>query len=92
MLSERIGFVGAGQMATALGQGLVKAGLVSAGQLLAGDPVAEARDRFSRTTGGKATVAVLFPVLFCCGTMVLVFLLFMGAIASSFGAMMHLYK
>jgi len=44
------------------------------------------------TTGGKATVAVLFPLLFCCGIMALGLLLFMGAIASSFGAMMHLYK
>jgi hypothetical protein len=44
------------------------------------------------TTGGKATVAVLFPFLFCCGIMVLLVVLFMGAIASSFGAMMHMYK
>ncbi len=44
------------------------------------------------TTGGKATVAVLFPFLFCCGMLALGFILFMGAIASSFGAMMHLYK
>jgi hypothetical protein len=44
------------------------------------------------TTGGKATVAVFFPLLFCCGAMLLAVVLFMGAIASSFGAMMHLYK
>lgn len=44
------------------------------------------------TTGGKATAAVLFPFLFCCGMMVLLAFLFMGAIASSFGAMMHMYK
>jgi len=44
------------------------------------------------TTGGKATAAVLFPFLFCCGMMVLAAVLFMGAIASSFGAMMHRYK
>lgn len=45
------------------------------------------------TTGGKATAAVLFPFLFCCGTMLLAAVLFMGAIASSVGAMMmHLYK
>ena len=44
------------------------------------------------TTGGKATVAVFFPFLFCCGAMLLAAVLFMGAIASSFGAMMHLYK
>jgi len=44
------------------------------------------------TTGGKATVAVLFPFLFCCGAMLLAVILFMGAIASSFSDMMHLYK
>jgi pyrroline-5-carboxylate reductase len=55
MLCESVGFIGAGQMATALGQGLVKAGLTSAQRLWAGDPASEARDRFSRTTGGQAT-------------------------------------
>ena len=44
------------------------------------------------TTGGKATAAVLFPFLFCCGMMVLAAFLFMGAIASTFGAMMHMHK
>jgi hypothetical protein len=44
------------------------------------------------TTGGKATVAVLFPFLFCCGMMVLAAVLFMGTIAASFGSMMHMYK
>ncbi len=44
------------------------------------------------TTGGKATVAVLFPLLFCCGMMVLAAVLFMGALASSFGAMFQMYK
>jgi hypothetical protein len=44
------------------------------------------------TTGGKATAAVLFPVLFCCGMMVMGIVLFMGALAASFGDMMHLYK
>ena len=40
-------------MATALGQGFVKAGLVPAENLLAGDPAGEARERFARATGGK---------------------------------------
>jgi hypothetical protein len=44
------------------------------------------------TTGGKATLAVFFPFLLCCGTMLLMAVLFMGAIASSFGALMQLYK
>ena len=55
MLSERVGFIGAGQMATALGHGLVKAGLTAAEHLLASDPIAETRDRFAQATGGKAT-------------------------------------
>lgn len=44
------------------------------------------------TTGGKATAAVLFPFLFCCAMMILAAVIFMGAIASSFGAMMQMYK
>ncbi len=44
------------------------------------------------TTGGKATVAVLFPFLFCCGMLILASILFMGALASSFGAVMQMYK
>ena len=41
------------------------------------------------TTGGKAGLAVLFPFLFCCGMVVLMFALFMGVLAASFGSMMH---
>jgi len=44
------------------------------------------------TTGGKATFAVLLPFLFCCGMLVLAAVLFMGAIAASFGALMHVYQ
>jgi pyrroline-5-carboxylate reductase len=55
MLTERIGFIGAGQMATALAQGFAKAGLVSAEKILASDPVEEARQRFAQATGGGAT-------------------------------------
>ena len=55
MRDMRIGLIGAGQMATALGHGLAKAGLIASGQLLASDPSAEARDRFARATGAKTT-------------------------------------
>jgi hypothetical protein len=44
------------------------------------------------TTGGKAAFAVFFPFIICCGLLVLVSILFMGAIAASFGALMHTYK
>ncbi|MGA2034242.1 MAG: pyrroline-5-carboxylate reductase [Thermoguttaceae bacterium] len=56
MLDQRIGLIGAGQMATALAQGFVRSGLVRAEDLLASDPSAEARSRFARATGGR-TVA-----------------------------------
>jgi pyrroline-5-carboxylate reductase len=55
MLTERIGFIGAGQMAAALGQGFVKAGLASS--LLASDPSADARQQFARLTGGRTTAS-----------------------------------
>ena len=55
MLTQRIGFIGAGQMATALGQGLVKAGLISGELLTASDPAPEARRRFAQATGGQVT-------------------------------------
>jgi pyrroline-5-carboxylate reductase len=51
MLDQTVGFIGAGQMATALGQGFVRAERVSADRLLAADPVPTARGRFSETTG-----------------------------------------
>jgi len=47
--------IGAGQMATALGEGLTKAGLISPDQLMASDPVAEARERFAKATAAKTT-------------------------------------
>jgi pyrroline-5-carboxylate reductase len=55
MTQERVGFIGAGQMATALGQGLVKAGLIKAAGLVASDPAPEARQRFTAATGGRTT-------------------------------------
>lgn len=47
----RIGFVGAGKMATALAQGWIRAGLTSAGNICASDPVSTARTHFSKITG-----------------------------------------
>jgi len=55
MLNESIGFIGAGQMATALGQGFVKAGLVDPGKMSAADPAGEALGRFAEATGGATT-------------------------------------
>lgn len=55
MLNATIGLIGAGQMATALGQGLVKSGVIDKDQLLASDPSEAARERFSRTLGARVT-------------------------------------
>jgi pyrroline-5-carboxylate reductase len=55
MLQAKIGLIGAGQMATALGQGLVKSGLVGKEQLLASDPSEVARERFARAVGARTT-------------------------------------
>jgi pyrroline-5-carboxylate reductase len=53
----RIGFLGAGKMATALAQGWVRAGLVGTDNILAADPLADARDAFARATGAAAVAS-----------------------------------
>ena len=53
----RIGFLGAGKMATALAKGFVNAGLARAGDLLASDPVEGARQGFAKDVGAKATAS-----------------------------------
>ena len=50
----RIGFLGAGKMATALAQGWIQAGLTNAKNVSASDPVASAREHFTKTTGAAA--------------------------------------
>jgi len=49
----RIGFVGAGQMATALARGLVNSGIVAAADVTAADVSAAARERFATQTGAR---------------------------------------
>jgi len=51
MITRKIGFLGAGQMATALAQGIIRAGLVPAENVLASDPDPNARKRFTAATG-----------------------------------------
>jgi len=48
-----IGFLGAGKMGTALARGFIRAGLVTAGQIIASDPVEGARTAFGREVGAK---------------------------------------
>ena len=50
---ETLGFLGAGKMATALARGFVASGKAAAA-VVASDPVAAAREAFSRETGGRA--------------------------------------
>jgi len=50
-----IGFIGAGQMATALAKGFVKAGLVKPDQVLGSDPMEDARAAFEREVGARIT-------------------------------------
>ena len=49
----KIGFLGAGKMATALARGLLNAKLVKANQLVAADPFDAARKHFADETGAK---------------------------------------
>lgn len=55
----KIGFLGAGKMAAALAQGFINARLVTAGQLLAADPVAAARKHFTRKLGARTAASNL---------------------------------
>src|SRR5262249_25307158 len=50
----RIGFLGAGRMATALARGWLNARLAAPDRLLASDPVPQARDAFQEVTGVPA--------------------------------------
>ena len=53
MLTEKIGFIGAGRMATALAKGFVAAGLSRSENLLAADPSDDALKRFVDSIGAK---------------------------------------
>jgi pyrroline-5-carboxylate reductase len=51
----RVGFLGAGKMATALARGWIAAGLSSSDRLVASDPFPPARQAFSAETGVRST-------------------------------------
>jgi pyrroline-5-carboxylate reductase len=52
MLSQTIGFIGAGQMAKAMAQGFVRAGLLAESNVMAADPVPAAAEEFKRLLPG----------------------------------------
>ena len=56
---SKIGFFGAGKMATALARGFVRAELVVPREIIASDPVAAARKRFATEVGAKTCAANL---------------------------------
>src|SRR5262245_58162890 len=55
----RVGFLGAGRMATALAGGWMTAGLVPKERIFASDPVPQARASFQKDTGVLATASNL---------------------------------
>jgi pyrroline-5-carboxylate reductase len=57
MLTQTIGFIGAGQMARALAQGFVSAGLAEGRQLIYCDPAEQAGQEFGRLVSGAAAAA-----------------------------------
>ena len=59
MAQLKIGFLGAGKMATALARGFVNAKLVSAKQIAAADPFDAARKNFAKETGAQTVAANL---------------------------------
>ncbi len=52
-ITQNIGFLGSGQMATALARGFLAAGMVSADQVIASDVVPAARQSFTAATGAR---------------------------------------
>jgi pyrroline-5-carboxylate reductase len=54
MQQVRLGFIGAGRMATALAQGFLRAGLATPDHLVASDPSPVATEHFARATGCRA--------------------------------------
>jgi pyrroline-5-carboxylate reductase len=52
-LKQRIGFLGAGKMATALARGFLAADLVKAEQIIASDPLPAAAEQFAKATGAR---------------------------------------
>ncbi len=55
MSVQKIGFIGAGKMATALAKGVINSGFAAAEDLLASDSFADSRSAFEKQTGSQTT-------------------------------------
>jgi pyrroline-5-carboxylate reductase len=53
----KIGFLGAGKMASALAKGMMKTGLIRPEQVLASDPIEAARSSFTKEAGARSTAS-----------------------------------
>lgn len=67
----KLGVIGCGKMGTALVEGAIRAGVVSAGDVIGCDPAAAAREAFVKATGGMlaadaAEVAAVSEVVLLC--------------------------
>jgi pyrroline-5-carboxylate reductase len=62
-LRQQIGFVGAGRMATALAQGLVRAEMLTSASILTSDPSDAARNAFARVVPGSTVLDHNRPVV-----------------------------
>jgi pyrroline-5-carboxylate reductase len=71
MISQKVGFIGAGRMARALAGGLVRAGLVKPEQIAAADPVAEAVGLLLSDTPGAKGAAGNRELVRVCDVIVL---------------------
>src|SRR5436305_11558302 len=57
MINHTIGFIGSGQMARALAQGFLSAGLVEGGRIVHCDPVPVAAEQFAQHVAGSRRAA-----------------------------------
>jgi pyrroline-5-carboxylate reductase len=63
LLAKKVGFVGAGRMATALARGFVRSGMLTPEAIMASDPIESARASFAREVPGASVVGENRPVV-----------------------------
>ena len=65
MLTRRVGFIGAGQMAEALARGFIAKGVLQAGDIMANDPSAERKKVFQSFDARAAASNVEVQYFIC---------------------------